>query len=152
MNQVSMIPVTTERPGRRGRASSLLFRSCPNRLFLLVFPVLFAAAAPQPVEAQSVRSPPALVQNSALTPKRTSALTLSSVGGSVEVQGGVWTEAQPAQPLTTALRVGTGRAVVSGPEGSELTVGRHKIPTAKPALKPLNTSTWRILPVSGWAA
>ena len=52
-----------------------------------------------------------------------SGLILSLIGGSVEVQGGVWGQAQQGQPVSTALRTGTGRAVLTGPGNSSLMLG-----------------------------
>ncbi len=46
--------------------------------------------------------------------QRVPRLTLTLVGGSVEVLGRIWQQARQAQPVTGALRTGTGRAVVGG--------------------------------------
>ena len=45
------------------------------------------------------------------------------VGGSVETLGQVWEQARPAQPVSQALRTGTGRAVLGLPDGGQLVLG-----------------------------
>ena len=118
-----MNPMTKLRQSRRS--------SAPLPLSRLLLPALLLAAASQPVNAQTVKLLPAPVQKAALTAAQTgtlaSALTLTQVGGSVEVLGRVWTAAQKAQPVTTALRVGTGRAVLSSPGGGNLTLGSASV-------------------------
>ena len=54
-------------------------------------------------------------------------LNLSLIGGSVEVQGQVWGQAQKGQPVRTALRTGTGRAVLSGPGNGKLMLGSSSL-------------------------
>lgn len=52
---------------------------------------------------------------------------VSQIGGTVEVLGSVWILAQPSQVITTALRTGTGRAVVNGTGTSRLTIGSSSV-------------------------
>ena len=63
------------------------------------------------------------VTRQAALPAPRSNLILSLIGGSVEVQAGVWGQAQKGQPVSTALRTGTGRAVLSGPGNSSFMLG-----------------------------
>lgn len=82
-------------------------------LYTLVACVLLGAAqAATPATAQTI--------------VQTSALTLTLIGGSVEVQGKVWGQAQKG-PLSAALRTGTGRAVLSGPDNGKLTLGSGSV-------------------------
>ncbi|WP_407571083.1 FecR domain-containing protein [Deinococcus altitudinis] len=117
MKDFSVNPLPDARPPCRSGVRRLL-PLVPRRLRPLLLSGLLLSgtafvAALQPASAQTVRpaAPP---------PTR---LTLTLVGGSVEVLGRVWTAARKAQPVTTALRVGTGRAVLSGPAGGQLTLG-----------------------------
>ncbi|WP_407539586.1 FecR family protein [Deinococcus radiomollis] len=84
---------------------------------------LLVFTAPQSVNAQAVKPPSSQTQQAAPTP----ALTLTLVGGSVEVLGNVWKVAQKTQAVTSALRVGTGRAVLGGPGGAQLTLGSSSV-------------------------
>jgi FecR protein len=59
----------------------------------------------------------------ALASTPASALSLSLVGGSVEVLGRAWEPVQSGQTVTTSLRTGTGRAVLVGAAVGKLTVG-----------------------------
>jgi hypothetical protein len=111
--------VTTVRLDPRSRAPSVLFRSVPN-LITALLPALLLAAAFSAVNAQAVNVQNIVVKT---TPARPNVPTLTLLGGSVEVLGKVWQAAHNAQPVTTALRVGTGRAVLNCPEGGQLTLG-----------------------------